>query len=146
MANRPSELFAISAAVLVVFSFLSRLLPTQSGVSINLRSVVYGFSPSTVCLGMASLLCFFAAIYSIWPLPMNYRVGLWHYWITALAIVAFWTSFYLFAFHALPSSSLTVYQTIALFGQFVSIIVIVLAQAIFVVNLTLAIVRLRHPA
>jgi hypothetical protein len=146
MANRPSELFAISAAVLLVFSFVSRLLPTQSGVSIHLGSMVYGFPPSTVCLAMASLLCFFAAIYAIWPLPMNYSVGLWHYWITVLAIVAFWTSFYLFTFHALRSSNLSMYQTIALFGQFVSIIVIVLVQAIFVVNLTLAIVRLRHPA
>ncbi len=143
MANRPSELFAISAAALLAFSFLSRFLPTQNFVGIHLRSVVYAFSPSTVCLAMASLLCFFAAIYSIWPLPMNYRVGLWHYWITALAIVAFWASFYLFIFHPLPSSNLA---PIALFGQLVSTIVIVLAQAIFVVNLTYAIVRLRHPA
>ncbi len=146
MANRPSELFAISAAVLLLFSFLSRLLATQSGVSITLGNVAYSFPPSAVCLWMASLLGFFAAVYSFWPLPMSHRVGLWHYWVTALAIVAFWTSFYLFAFHALPSSNLTMYQTILLFGQFVSMIFIVLAQVIFVVNLTLAIVRFRHPA
>jgi hypothetical protein len=146
MTSRPSELFAISAAVLLVFSFLSRLLPTQSQVSIRLQSVVYGFPPSTVCLAMASLLLFFAAIYATWPLPMDYRIGLWHYWITALAIAAFWGSFYLCAFHAPTRSSLTSFQTVALFGQFVSIMVIALAQGIFVANLTLAIIRLRHPA
>lgn len=146
MASRPSDLFAISAAALLIFSFLSRLLASPTGVSITLWNVGYVFSPSTVSLVMASLLCFFAAIYAIWPLPMNPTAGLWHYWITVLAIAAFWISFYLFTFHSLPSSNLTLYQTVALFGQFLSTMVIVLAQAIFVVNLMSAMVRLRRPA
>jgi hypothetical protein len=146
MANRPSDLFAISAAALLLFSFLSRILASPTGVSVTLGNVGYVFSPSTVSLVMASLLCFFAAVYAIWPLPMNPTAGLWHYWITVLAIAAFWISFYLFAFHALPRSNLTLCQPVALFGQFVSIIVIVLAQGIFFVNLMSAIVRLKRPA
>jgi hypothetical protein len=95
---------------------------------------------------MASFLCFFAAIYSIWPLPMNYSAALWHYWITVLAVATFWASFYLFAFHAFPNSKVTPYREVALFGQFVSIIVIALAQTIFVGNLIFAAVRLRLSA
>lgn len=143
--TRPSELFAFSATVLLVFSFLSRLLPSQAGISIRLRNVGYVFPPSTAFLVMGSFLCFFAAIYSLWPLHMNNKAATWHYWVTITAIVAFWACFYLFALEASRESTLTERQTAALFGQFASMGVILFAQAIFVVNLTLAVVRLRHP-
>jgi hypothetical protein len=143
MATRPSELFAISATVLLLFSFLSRLLATQSSLSITVGSVAYAFPPSTVSLIMASLLCFFAAIYSIWPLPLNPTAAVWHYWITAFAMAAFWACFYFFAFHVLRDSKITPVQTIALFGQFVSLIVVAFAQTIFVGNLVFTVVQLR---
>jgi hypothetical protein len=141
---RPSELFAITAAVLLASSFLSRFLHIQTDVSIVVHEAGYVFPPSTVFLVMASFLCFFAATYSLWPLPLNNKAAAWHYWITTAAIAAFWLCFYFFAFKAPRESGLGLYQTAALLGQFVSVIVILLAQAIFVVNLILALVRLRR--
>jgi hypothetical protein len=144
LATRPSELFAISAAVLLGLSFLSRLSPGQAGISIAVRNVGYVFPPSTVFLAMASFLCFFAAISSRWPLSLNNRAAVWHYWITAAAIAAFWFCFYFFAFHATRESDLTVRQTAALLGQFISMMVILLAQTIFVANLAFAVVRFQN--
>ncbi len=140
----PSELFAVSAAVLLVCSFLCRLLQIQTGVSIVVHKVGYVFPPSTIFLVMASFLCFFAATYSLWPVPLGNKAAAWHYWITATAIAAFWFCFYFFAFKAPQESSLSSYQTGALFGLFASAIGILLAQAIFVVNLIFAVVRLRR--
>jgi hypothetical protein len=144
MATSPSDLFAISAAVLLVLSFLSRLPGSRAGVSTTLHSVGYVFSPSTVFLVMASFLCFFAAVYSVWPLPMNQKAGIWHYWTTAVAIAAFWVCFFLFAFRVSPDSILTPYGKAALLGQFGSMIVILLAQTIFVVNLIFAVGHFWH--
>ncbi len=141
---RPSELFAISATVLLVLSFLSRLSPSHAGVSISLRRIGYVFPPSTVFLVMAMFLCFFSVIYSLWPLPLNVKAAFWHYWCTAVAIAAFWVCFYFFALHVPRDSNSTVSQTLVLFGQSVSMMMILLAQTIFVVNLFLAVGQFRH--
>jgi hypothetical protein len=99
--------------VLLGLSFLSRLSLGQAGISIAVRTVGYGFPPSTVFHAMAWFLSFFAAIYSRWPLSLNNRAAVWHYWITAAAIAAFWFCFHFFAFHAPRESDLTVRQTAA---------------------------------
>jgi hypothetical protein len=93
---------------------------------------------------MATFLCFFSVIYSLWPLPMNVKAAFWHYWCTVIAIAAFWACFYFFALHVPRDSNVTLPQTTTLFGQFVSMIIILLAQAIFVVSLILAAAQLRH--
>jgi preprotein translocase subunit SecG len=142
MTTRPSELFAISAAALIVFSLLSRRLADQGGVSIAMGDVGYVFSASAVSLVMASFLCFFAVIYSIWPLLMSQRAGIWHYWITTASIIAFWICFYLFILRGSSDSSLTAYRKAYLFGQFGSMLVMALAQTIFVFNFVIAIIRL----
>src|SRR6267154_5247591 len=123
MASRPSELFAISAALLLGFSFLSRLASSRAGISIALHSVGYVFPPSTVFLVMASFFCFFATIYATWPPHMNPKAGAWHYWIAAVGITAFWVCFYLCAFNFVPVSNLGPYSTAAFFGQFISVAV-----------------------
>ena len=144
MATRPSELFAISAVVLLVLSFLSRLQARQTLLSINVGNTGYGFPPSTVFLAMASLLCLSATIYAIWPLRMNLKAGVWHYWMTAIPIAVYWICFYLFAFRSASAPKLSSHQTAAVFGQFVSLGMILPAQAILVANLILAVLRLRN--
>jgi hypothetical protein len=143
--TRPSELFAASAALLLVFSFLQRLSASLAGVSIHLHKVVYVFSPGTLCIVMASFLCFFAAVYSIWPLLINAKAATWHYWTTAAGIAIFWVCFYLFAVYFSPGSRPSTFVTSVLLAQAVSVIFVLLAQMIFVVNLSLVIVRLIHP-
>jgi len=143
VATRPSELFAISATILLVLSFLSRLSTTQTGVGVHLRSTVHVFPPSTVFLMMASLLCFSAAIYAIVPLQMNVKAGVWHYWMTAIPIVIFWACFYLFVFRQADGAN-TSYRLAVLLGQFISLAVILIAQTIFAANLMVAVIRLRN--
>lgn len=143
MATRPSELFAISAAALLVLSFLSRLPTTQTSVGIHVGNVAYMFPPSAVFLVMATLLCFWAAAYAIWPLHMNLKAGIWHYWMTAVPIAVFWACFYLFGFR-LTSTKNTPYRLAVLLGQFMSLGVILLAQTMFIANLIFAVVRLRN--
>ena len=143
--TRTSELFAISTAALLILSFLSRFSANQGGISIQLRNVAYVLPPSTVCLIMASLLCFSAAVYSLWPLPMNLKAGTWHFWSTAVAIAAFSACYYLFALRLEPVAGFESYKKAALLGLFSSLILGALAQIVFVVNLMLAVVRLPHP-
>lgn len=142
MATRPSELFAVSAAVLVVLSFLSRFPAKQALLSVTVRNIDYEFPPSAVFLVMSSLLCLSAAIYAIWPLRMNMTAGLWHYWVTAAAIAVFWACFYSFPMQ--ESRPNTSKRLGLLLGQFVSLGVILLAQTIFVSNLIFAVIRLRN--
>jgi hypothetical protein len=142
VATRPSELFAVSAAVLLMLSFLSRFPAKQALFSVTVRNTGYGFPPSAVFLVMASVLCFAAAVYAIWPLQMNMKAGIWHYWVTVVGIATFWMCFYSFPLN--ESGSNTSYRLAMLLGQLMSLGVILLAQAIFVANLLFAVVRLRN--
>jgi hypothetical protein len=141
---RPSDLFAVSAALLLVFSFLSRLFASQASVSIHLHKVAYAFSPSTLYIVMASFLCFFAAVYSIWPLSMNVKAATWHYWTTVAGIAVFWGCFYLFVVYFSPGSRPSTLLTAVLLAQAGAVTLVLLAQMIFVVNLTVAVIRLRQ--
>jgi hypothetical protein len=71
---------------------------------------------------------------------MNHRAAFRQHWLTATEIVDFLGCFYCFAFRA-RESKLSLYQNVALFGLFISMIVIFLAQTIFVVDLTFAVVH-----
>jgi hypothetical protein len=98
---------------------------------------MYTFPQDAVALVLATLLCFFAASYSIWVLPFSPRAALWHFWITGVGLAIFWLSFYLPAWVGLGRGAMA-----ALLVWFASGLVVALAQIIFVVNFAYALTHI----
>jgi hypothetical protein len=80
MPARPSELFVMSAIVLLVFALITLFTSSSvAGLSITWRGTGYVLPPSSLCTGLATALCFFATTYSLWMLPFNRSAALWHF-------------------------------------------------------------------
>src|SRR2546426_8252375 len=95
MMERPSELFVLSTVILLGFALFARFIsPSGLGISITWRGTGYVFPPGSICIALATALCFFATIYSLWMLPFNRTATLWHFWLTSIGIPLFWLSFY----------------------------------------------------
>lgn len=123
--GRSSELFAIAALMLLAFSFVSRFISTPGlGISIAWRGTGYMLPPSSISIGLATLLCFFGTIYSFWMLPFNRTATLLHFGLTAIGILVFWIAFYLS-----PNSRTAVWTVFAVPAA------VLLVQLIFVWNL-----------
>jgi len=139
-------LFAVSTVVLLLFAFLSRLIgPSGVFVDFHFLRRGYGFSPDSVCVFMASFLCVFAAIYSVFVFPLNQKAALWHFWLTAIGILLFWVVFY--SFSALPPGGLRENSAplwMIAIGGLTSLALVIVAQGVFVTNLVSGIVRLCH--
>jgi hypothetical protein len=133
--ERPSELFAISALILVAIGLLARLVFAPGlGVSISWNRTGYVLPPSMVCYAIAAALCFFAVVYSLWMVPFNRTATLVHFWTTTAGTAAF-----LVAFYRLGSNPSSVRPTVWLvFGVPVAV---ALAQVIFVWNFVQALAR-----
>jgi len=131
-------MFAIgSAAILLV----GLLFPFRSGVTVHFEEMVYGMSGRATCCIIAALFCFFAAIYSLWMLPMNATAAEWHFWLTAASVAGF------AAFFALLTQSDSVsHRTAWVFAgpAAFSIVGFIIGQAVFAVNLIHAVYRLAH--
>lgn len=133
--GRSSELFVIVAVVLLGFSLVARFIsPSNLGVSIPWRGTGYVLPPGSICVGLATALCFFATIYSLWMLPFNRTATLWHFWLTTIGIVVFWLSFY-----RAPNSRT------AIWAAFAAPAVVLLTQVIFVWNLVQAVFKMPRP-
>jgi hypothetical protein len=131
-----SELFVITAMALLGFALAGRFMnPSLLGISIRWRGAGYVLPPNSICVALATALCFFATIYSLWMLPFNHTAMLWHFWLTTIGIAVFWLAFYQ-AGSGLPNSRT------ALWAVFVSPAVILLTQVIFVWNLLQAIFKM----
>jgi membrane protein YdbS with pleckstrin-like domain len=81
--SRAAELFAIGSTILLLAGLL---LPFPFGLTVTLGGTVFVMPGRASCFIVAALLCFFAAIYSLWVLPMNHAAAQWHFWITAVSI------------------------------------------------------------
>lgn len=133
---KASEMFVIEALILLGFALVARFInPSASGISITLRGAGYVLPPSTISIALATALCFFATIYSLWMLPFSRTATQWHFWLTSIGIGIFWLSFYR-AGSALPDSR------VAVWAVFVSTAVVLLTQVIFVWNLLQAIFKM----
>lgn len=133
---RASELFVISALFFLVFALFARS-PATLGISFRWRGTGYVLSTYTVWLVMATLLCFFGAIYSLWMLPFNQTATFVHFWLTLIGMGAFWLAFYRLGATLADSRP-------ALWIAFAAPAIILLAQLIFVGNLVQAIVKGPH--
>jgi hypothetical protein len=133
---KESEMFVIDALVLLGFALVARFInPTGLGISITWRGTGYVLPPSTISIALATALCFFATIYSLWMLPFSRTATQWHFWLTSIGIGVFWLSLYR-AGSTLPDSRT------ALWAAFVSPAVVLLTQVIFVWNLLQAIFKM----
>ena len=62
---KASELFVISALILLGFSLVARFIsPSGLGISIAWRGSGYVLPPSSICIALATTSCFFASIYA----------------------------------------------------------------------------------
>ena len=129
--GRFSEWFVLVAIFLLGFSLIARFIsPSGLGVSITWRGTGYVLPPGSISVGLATLLCFFATIYSLWMLPFNRAATLWHFWLTTIGIGVFWMAFYT------PNSRT------ALWAFFAAPVAVLVTQVIFVWNLAQAIFRM----
>lgn len=85
-----SELFVMSAIILLAFALASRFINSSGvGIDIHLRDTAYVLPPLSICVAQATALCFFATIYSLWMLPFSRTAALWHFWFTTIGIGVF---------------------------------------------------------
>lgn len=132
---KASELFEISALILLVMALVARFIShSDFAVTITWRGTGYVIPPSTICIALATVLCFFATVYSLWMLPFNRTATLFHFWLTAVGIGVFWLAFYQ-AGAALPNSRT------ALWIVFAAPAMVFLTQVIFVWNLIQALAK-----
>ncbi len=142
--TRIPEMFAIGAIVLLVFALFSRFIGPPVSISVQWRGTGYLFPPASVGIAFATFLCLFAAVYSIWMVPMSEKWAMWHFWLTSVGIGMFWLSFYRLVpvlsdpARATKLSGLT---AAAAWGQIISIAVLLMAQAIFILNFIQAIAK-----
>jgi hypothetical protein len=121
---------------------ISRLAASPNQfISISARQTGYIFSVEQVCLFMAALFAIFAAIYSLWLIPMNHVAALWHFWLSAGGTVLFWVGFFAFARavesgHSMAARVLAAY----LFG----FMLLLAGQGVFVANLLVSLIRGRR--
>jgi len=137
--ERPPDLFVISALLLLVFALSARSIsPSVLGITTHWRGTLYVFPPSSICIALATMLCFFATIYSLWMLPFNRTLSLWHFWLTSVGIAVFLSALYLSTAN-LPGSRT------ALWTVLVSPAVVLLVQVLFVWNFIQAILKMPRP-
>jgi len=129
---KATELYVIAALILLVFALVARFItPSGIGVSISWRGAGYVLPPSFICIALATLLCFFASIYSLWMLPFNRTATWWHFSLTTVGIGVFWLAFYQ------VNNSRT-----AVWAVFAAVAAILLTQVILVWNLVQAIFKM----
>src|ERR1017187_6983241 len=128
---KASEMFVIDALILLGFALVARFINSSAlGISITWRGTGYVLPPSTISIALATLMCFFATIYSLWMLPFSRTATLLHFGLTALGILVFWVAFYL----AQNSRA-------AVWTVFAAPAGVLLVQSIFVWNLFHAVFR-----
>ena len=68
---KASEMFVIDALILLGFALAARFInPSALGIGVKWRGTGYVLPPSTISIALATALCFFATIYSLWMWPL----------------------------------------------------------------------------
>ena len=139
---RPQELFAIGATILLVFGLVAPFFLPNLNVAVQWQGTGYLFPLRSACVVIAMFFFMFSAAYSVWVLPINERAAIWHFWLTSAGVLVFSTSFWYLA-HIVHASGLRAshLNAAAAWAQITSIPVVVVAQALFVVNFVAAFAR-----
>jgi hypothetical protein len=132
--NSLSKLFALSAIASLVLALLGKLIAPDALISVHWRGTGYVYPAGWLSLAIAAVLCFFAAIYSLRLLPLQQKVGMWHFWLTILAIAAFWPSFYYLTRHltslGVSAAPLSGLPLVAALGLIFSTSTVIIAQSL----------------
>lgn len=143
--TRPAKRFAITAVALAVLALPSRILASRHGLDISVHDVYFVLSPDRVFFVMAAFCGMFAAAYAAFP--MNLRASAWHFWVTVGGIAGFWLSFYVWGYLlARQSTSQFIaphLETVTAVTFVLSFIVMLFSPAIFAVNFTFAMGKMR---
>jgi hypothetical protein len=146
--SRPSELFATCAIALLLaglalprFTVFYRVF-----VDVSIHDTYYALFAKTPLFGLAALFGVFAFVYSIWILRISQSAAIWHFWLSIIGVVLFFSEFVVFAVSSPPTSasSLSRLQTAAMFGTFLACVVFLAGQLVFVTNLVLALTRAKR--
>ena len=136
--QRVSVLFAVASTS---FLLAGLLLSYRSLVDIHVGRIIIGLGSRECCFIFAALLCAFAAVYSLWMLPLNLSAAYWHLWITAVSVAAFVTFFGIGEYLTGGHSRAT---WIALTAELLSGVALIAGLAILAVNLAQAVYKLLH--
>ncbi len=143
----PAKRFGIMAIALVLLAFPSRVLASRSFPDFFLHDTYFALSPERLFFVMAAFSALFAAAYSAFP--MNLRAASWHFWITLSGIAGFWISFYGWMLLASERSAghpvSPGLETAAAAAFVLSFLLLLFSPAIFAVNFTFAMGRMRPP-
>jgi hypothetical protein len=143
--QRPALWFSITGVVLALLALPARILSPGSGLDLGMGSISFVLAPDKVFLVMAAFSGLFAAAYAAFP--MNRRAASWHYWVTVGGIVGFWISFvawgYLFAEQSAGQSAAPQSRLAAMLALNLSFLVMLFSPAIFAVNFTFAMGKMR---
>jgi hypothetical protein len=144
---RPAKRFGIMAIALALLAFGSRVLAHLYGLDFSLRGISFVFvlSPDRLFFVMAAFSAVFAAAYSAFP--MNLRAASWHFWVTLSGIAGFCVSFYGWTHLAAQKSASQavspLIETVTAAAFLLSFLVLLFSPAIFTVNFTFAMGRMR---
>lgn len=135
--NFPAKAFAAEAIALIVAAVWARSRPLLA-TDISIHDTYFVLRPAIVCLSMASLLCLFAAVYSI--IPLRSRYAAWHFWWTTLAAVGFWASLTFWGWLSQPgAAALHESSAVLAMALFVlSTFAFLVSPLMFIVNLGMA--------
>jgi len=144
---RPAKRFGILALALVLLAFPSRVLAYHSFPDFFLHDTYFALSPDRLFFVMAAFSGVFAAAYAAFP--MNVRAASWHFWITVSGIAGFWFAFYgwthLAAQRSVNNPVSPALETAAAAAFVLSFLLLLFSPAIFAVNFTFAMGRMRPP-
>src|SRR5689334_22647446 len=133
--NRSEDLFAVTAVVLLASGLLFPRLSLFSATSLSVysRSVSYALPINAALFGIGTLFAIFAFAYALWLISFSRSVALWHFWLSASAVLLIAAGF-----GTLGSPSTTapgaVKTTAIALGILGGSLLFIVGQAIFVVN------------
>ena len=135
--TRPAKWFAVAALVVLLFSFVSRLLSSQRSLDLAIHDTYFVILPTRVSLLMAGVLTLFAGVYHF--LPLKRQAAACHFWVTTTGIAGFWMSFYLWGYLASePARRSSSWETGTAVAFVVFTLTVLISPAVLLVNIALA--------
>jgi len=143
--QRPAFWFATTGVALALLAVPSRIFASRYSPDLQVHDFYFVLSPDRVFLVMAAFSGMFAAAYAAFP--MNRRAAGWHFWVTVSGITGFWISFcwwtYFVAQRASAQSISPRVETVAALAFVFSFLLLLFSPAIFAVNFTFAMGKMR---
>lgn len=82
-------LFAATALFLLFVGLIGSRFGFPAGMTLTLPKNTYLIPYQLLCFGAASCFCIFAFLYSMWMIPWNARVALWHLGLSVAFLALF---------------------------------------------------------